>query len=360
MSTEERTRAWGTFGAYLELTKPRIIELLLITTIPAMAVAADGWPGLDLVVIALVGGALSAGGANVINQVYDDDIDRVMQRTARRPLPTDRVSRRAATVFGVLLGVGGFAVLAAGTTLLAGILSVVAYLFYVFVYTMTLKRSSTQNIVLGGAAGAVPALIGWAAVTGDLALAAWLMFAVIFFWTPPHFWALSLKYEDDYRAAGIPMLPVVAGERATFDLITWYSLVTVGMSLLLIPVAGLGWIYALVALAAAVALVGYAVPLRSDRTRTMRYFGFTNVYLASVFLAMLVDRVVLDGGVGGDTTWRICGSLVSLVGIAMVATVERGPGMRAPTVRPGRHAFEVAITVAFTITMVAGVWIATI
>ena len=167
MSTVRASAGWATIGAFVELTKPRIIELLLITTVPAMAVAAGGWPGLDLVVIALVGGTLSAGGANVINQVYDADIDRLMARTEGRPLPTDRVGRTAATVFGIALGVAGTVVLAVGATPLAGALSAIAFLVYVFVYTMALKRSSTtQNIVLGGAAGAVPALIGYAAVTG--------------------------------------------------------------------------------------------------------------------------------------------------------------------------------------------------
>jgi protoheme IX farnesyltransferase len=323
-----------------------------------MAVAASGWPGLDLVLIALIGGTLSAGGANVINQVYDDDIDRVMRRTAGRPLPTDRLDRRGALVFGVVLGIGGFVVLALGTTLLAGVLSLVAYGFYVFVYTMGLKRTTTQNIVIGGAAGAVPALIGWAAITGDLALAAWLMFSIVFFWTPPHFWALSLKYEDDYRAAGVPMLPVVAGERATFDLIVWYSFVTVGVSLLLIPEAGLGWIALGVTLVAAVGMIGYAVLLRSDRSKAMRYFGYTNVYLAAVFLALLVDRVVLDGAVGGADALRIAGSVLAVGGIAMVITVERRPGMRAPGVGPLRHTLEVGITVAFTLAIVGASWMA--
>jgi protoheme IX farnesyltransferase len=360
MSTTSQPTAWTTVRAYVELTKPRIIELLLITTVPAMAVAADGWPGLDLVLLALFGGALSAGGANVINQVYDDDIDQVMARTAGRPLPTGRLARPAALAFGVVLGVAGFVVLAVGTTLLAGLLAGAAYLFYVLVYTMALKRTTTQNIVLGGAAGAVPALIGWAAITGGLAVPAWLMFSVIFFWTPPHFWALSLKYEDDYRAAGVPMLPVIAGDRPTFDLIVWYSMVTVGMSLLLIPVAGLGWIYAVITVVVAVGLIGYAVPLRTDRSRSMRYFGYTNLYLAAVFLSMMVDRVVLDGAIRGTSAWRIAGSTLALVGIAMVVTVERGHGMRAPGVSAVRHGVEVGITVAFTIGMVVAAWVATV
>ncbi len=358
MSDTAQARARSSIRSYIELTKPRIIELLLITTVPAMAVAAGGWPGFGLVLYALIGGTLSAGGANVINQVYDDDIDRVMRRTQGRPLPTERVSRTGAITFGVLLGVGGFVVLALGTTLLAGLLSVVAYLYYVVVYTMVLKRSSTQNIVIGGAAGAMPALIGWAAVTGDLSTAAWVMFAIVFFWTPPHFWALSLKYEDDYRAARVPMLPVVAGERATFDLIVWYSLVTVGVSLLLVPVAGVGWIYAVVAIGMSAGLVGYAMVLRSDRARAMRYFGFTNIYLATVFLAMMVDRVLLDTSLPTTTAWLIAGSTCALFGVAMVGSVERGPGVRAPGIPPWRHALEVGATVSFAVAIVIASWVA--
>ena len=346
----------ATLKTYLELTKPRIVELLLVTTIPAMAVAANGWPGLGLIIAALVGGTLSAGGANVINQVYDDDIDRLMRRTAARPLPTDRVSRTGATVFGIALGIAGFFVLAIWTTLLAGILSVVAYLMYVFIYTMLLKRSSTQNIVLGGAAGAIPPLIGWAAVTGDLSFAAWVMFATVFFWTPPHFWALSLKYEDDYRAAGVPMLSVVAGEGRTFEQILWYSLPTVGVSLFLVPAAGMGWIYAGVAVIGGIGLIAYAARLRGDRALAMRYFGFTNIYLAALFLSMLVDRVVLDGGVGGDGIWVIAGSALVAVGLVLVVMTERHPEMRAPGVKPIRHVIEVGITVAFAVAMVAGAW----
>lgn len=345
-------RGTGTVGAYIELTKPRIIELLLITTVPAMAVAASGWPGLGDVLIALIGGTLAAGGANVINQVYDADIDQVMNRTRGRPLPTDRVSGTGALAFGVILGALGFVVLSVGTTLLAGILSAIAYLGYVFIYTMVLKRSSTQNIVLGGAAGAVPALIGWAAVTGDLSMAAWIMFAIIFFWTPPHFWSLSLKYEDDYRAAGIPMLPVIAGEAATFDLIVGYSVVTTAVSLLLIPSAAMGWIYATVAVVGGIALVAFAVRLRSDRSKAMRYFGFTNAYLASVFLAMLIDRVVLESSVGFDRLWEVVGGVAAVAGIAFVASVERRPGMIAKTSSRMRHFVEVSITVLSTVVLV--------
>jgi heme o synthase len=358
MSTSATAPTASRARALLEMTKPRIIELLLITTIPAMAVAAGGWPGARLVIMALIGGALSAGGANVLNQVYDDDIDRIMRRTERRPLPTNRISKTSATVFGAMLGVGGFVVLALGTTMLAAVLSAVAYLYYVFIYTMMLKRSSTQNIVIGGAAGAVPALIGWAAVTGNLAASAWVMFAIVFFWTPPHFWALSLKYEDDYRAARIPMMPVIAGEAATFDLIVWYSVVTVGVSLLLIPVAGLGWIYAVVAAGLSVVLVVSAVVLRSDRARAMRYFGFTNIYLAALFLAMMVDVVLLDPEPHIQTAWLTAGSASVLLGTAMVASIEKRPGMRAPGVPAVRHAIEVGITSGVAIVIVVFAWIA--
>lgn len=337
------------------MTKPRIIELLLVTTIPAMAVAADGWPGLGVVLVALVGGALSAGGANVINQVYDDDIDRIMRRTVGRPLPTERVTKTAATVFGLALGFAGFIVLWIGTTLLAGILSVVAYAFYVLVYTMVLKRSSTQNIVIGGAAGAVPALIGWAAVTGSLATAAWVMFAIVFFWTPPHFWALAIKYQDDYRAAHIPMLPVVAGERTTFDHIVSYSIVTVGVSALLVPTAGMGWIYASVSTVSGVVLVAYAWRVRSGLAGPMAYFGYTNVYLATVFLAMLVDRVVLTNAVGFGGAWVVAGAAFVVFGLTSVAVVERRPGITAPGVSPVRHFAEVAVTIAFGLGVVAAV-----
>ena len=350
------SRRSSTLSAYVELTKPRIIELLLITTIPAMVVASNGWPGLGLIVIALVGGTLAAGGANVINQVYDGDIDRIMSRTNRRPIPTNRVSPAAATVFGLVLGAAGFLVLWFGTTPLAGVLSLIAYAFYVLVYTMFLKRSTTQNIVIGGAAGAVPALIGWAAVTGELSLAAWVMFAIIFFWTPPHFWALSLKYKDDYRAAGVPMFPVVAGERATLAQIQWYSLVTVGVTLLLVPTAGLGWIYAVVVLAAGIPMAVLPYRVRLGRLGSMQYFGFTNIYLALVFVAMMVDRLVLDGSVGGAMVWVSVGTILMGVGLAGVVTVEVQPAVRVHDIHVLRHVGEVGLTLAFAVALIIAVW----
>ncbi len=283
----------GKIGAYVELTKPRIIELLLITTVPAMVLAGGGWPDTGLVVATLIGGMLSSGGANTINQVIDQDIDAVMRRTRGRPIPSGRVTAPRALVFGIVLGLAGFLWLWITVNLLAATLSTAALLFYVLVYSMYLKRSTTQNIVIGGAAGAVPTLVGWAAVTGDLALPAWIMFAIVFFWTPPHFWALALKYEDDYRSAGIPMLPVVVGRRRTLDQIFLYSVVVVGVSLLLIPVVPMGWIYSTAAVSLGVLLVVGAIRTHRAPERAMTYFVFTNLYLAGLFVALAVDRIVL-------------------------------------------------------------------
>ena len=278
--------------AYVELTKPRIIELLLVTTVPAMIVAAGGWPGIGLVLATLVGGTLSAAGANTINQVLDRDIDQVMRRTASRPLPTDRVEPRNALVFGTMLGVLGFAWLWATTNLLAAVLATAGLLFYVLVYTMWLKRTTMQNIVIGGAAGAVPPLVGWAAVTGSLALPAWFMFAIVFYWTPPHFWALSLRYRDDYAAAGVPMLPVVVGVQRTLDHIVRYSMLVAGVSLLPYTVGVVGVAYLVVALVLGAGLVLSALRLRRQPSEAMRFFGWTNLYLAGVFLAMAADVLI--------------------------------------------------------------------
>jgi protoheme IX farnesyltransferase len=236
------------------------------------------------------------------------------------------------------------------------VLSLVAFGFYVLIYTMLLKRSSTQNIVIGGAAGAVPAMIGWAAVTGDLALAAWVMFAIVFFWTPPHFWALSLKYKDDYRAAGVPMFPVVAGRAATFSQIQWYSLAAVGVSLLLVPTAGLGWIYAGVAVAAGVPMAVFPIWVRLGRLSPMQYFGYTNIYLAAVFVAMMVDRLVLDGTVGGATAWASVGTALMIMGLVGVVTVEVQPAVRVHDIHVMRHVGEVGLTLAFAVGLIVAVW----
>ncbi|MBT8198379.1 MAG: protoheme IX farnesyltransferase [Acidimicrobiia bacterium] len=278
--------------SYVELTKPRIIELLLVTTVPAMFVATGGWPDWWLVLATLIGGTLSAGGANAINNAIDHDIDQLMRRTSRRPVPTDRVNSRQALAFGIVLGAAGFGWLWATTNLLAAGLSTSGLLFYVFVYTLWLKRSTTQNIVIGGAAGSVPALVGWAAVTGDLAVAAWVMFAIIFFWTPPHFWALALRYRDDYERAGVPMLPVVVGEKPTLQAILAYSAVVTGVSLLLFLTPPVGWVYLVAAAVLGAVLMASAVRLRSAPQRAMSFFGYSNVYLAGLFVAMAVDAVI--------------------------------------------------------------------
>jgi protoheme IX farnesyltransferase len=276
-------------SAYLALTKPRIIELLLITTLPAMVLAAGEWPGWWLVAATLVGGSLSAGGANAINNWFDRDIDEVMRRTRRRPLPRHQIEPAAALRFGIALGVAGFAWLWAFTNLLAAVLATFALLFYVFVYTVTLKRRTPQNIVIGGAAGAFPALVGWAAVTGELALPAWILFAVVFYWTPPHFWALALRFRDDYAQAGVPMLPVVKGSEATLRSMLLYSATMVLISLLLVPVAAMGWVYLVAAVGAGAWFMWETWRVRSDLGRAMKAFSASNLYLAILFGAVVVD-----------------------------------------------------------------------
>ncbi|REK23102.1 MAG: protoheme IX farnesyltransferase [Actinobacteria bacterium] len=279
-------------GAYVALTKPRIIELLLITTVPAMVLAAGGWPSTWLVVATLIGGTLSAAGANVLNCVYDADIDELMRRTRGRPLARHEISPTRATVFGIVLGLAGFAVLWATSNLLAASLSTAALLFYVFVYTIGLKRRTPQNIVIGGAAGAAPALVGWAAVEGSLALTPWILFFVVFYWTPPHFWALAVRYRDDYARAGVPMLPVVAGIERTTRRMLLYTGLMVAVSLLLVPVAGLRWVY----LASAVVLGAWFLVdtwlVFRDPSKAMRLFTTSTVYLAALFAAAMVDVLI--------------------------------------------------------------------
>jgi protoheme IX farnesyltransferase len=276
-------------GAYIALTKPRIIELLLITTVPSMVLAAGAWPGTWLVLATLIGGSLSAGGANALNMYYDRDIDEVMRRTRARPLARHEVSARNALIFGAVLGVAGFVWLWVFTTLLAGLISTAALLFYVFVYTMKLKRTTVQNIVIGGAAGAAPTLVGWAAVTGSLAVPAWVLFVIVFYWTPPHFWALALRYKDDYAAAGVPMLPVVAGVEATTRRMLLYTGLMVAVSLLLVPLASMSWIY----LVAALALGGWFLwdtwRVVRQPDQAMRLFTTSTVYLSALFASVLLD-----------------------------------------------------------------------
>jgi heme o synthase len=279
--------------AYFQLTKPRIIELLLITTVPTMFLAKRGLPSPWLVTTTLLGGSLSAASANVINCYLDRDIDAAMRRTRRRPLPTHQVAPLDALRFGLVLGVAGFVWLWATVNLLSAALATGAILFYVFVYTIGLKRRSTQNIVIGGAAGAVPVLVGWAAVTGRIEVPALVLFAIIFYWTPPHFWALSLRYKDDYEAAGVPMLPVVRGAKETSHQILYYTLLLVSVTLLLYPAGRMGIIYLVTAVVLGAAFVWRAAGLWREVSgkRAIRLFSFSNQYLALLFLAMAVDAV---------------------------------------------------------------------
>jgi len=287
--------------AYVALTKPRIIELLLITTVPTMFVAKQGVPSLGLVLLTLLGGTLAAGGANAINMVIDRDIDRLMERTKKRPLVTGAMTPKAALVFALSLEVLAFVQLWLTVNLLSAVLAVSATAFYVFIYTMWLKRRSKQNIVIGGAAGAVPVLVGWAAVTNSLAWAPVLMFLVIFIWTPPHFWALAVRYRDDYAAADVPMLPVVASMERTAVEILVYTVVLVATTALLGAVAHLGAIYAVTALvlglifiAGAVKLVQLAKANKAAEKEAMRLFSYSISYLSLLFIAMAIDVLVFS------------------------------------------------------------------
>ena len=279
-------------ASYFALTKPRIIELLLITTVPSMVLAAGRWPGVWPVLATLIGGSLSAGGANALNNYFDRDIDQIMKRTRSRPLARHEVPPSSALVLGIALGIAGFAWLWATTNLLAATIATAALLFYVFVYTLRLKRTSTQNIVIGGAAGAAPTLVGWAAVTGSLDLPAWVLFLVVFYWTPPHFWALAIRYREDYEKAGVPMLPVVVGVEATTRKMLLYTGLMVGISLLLVPVAGMRWIYlgAAIALGAWFLWDTWRVYRRPEDA--MRLFTTSTVYLAALFGAVMLDVLV--------------------------------------------------------------------
>jgi protoheme IX farnesyltransferase len=285
----------ATLRAYIGLTKPRIIELLLVTTVPTMVIAQRGLPDLGLVLATLVGGTLAAGGANAINSWADRDIDQVMRRTAHRPLPRHAVPPRSALGFGVVLGVLAFAWLALAVNLLAAVLAIAALLFYVFVYTLGLKRRTSQNVVIGGAAGCVPVLVGWAAVTGEVGLPALVLFAIVFTWTPPHTWALAFKYREDYARAGVPMLPVVAGAHRTAVQILLYSVLLVATTLLFGPVGGMGALYLAAALLLGGIFLTYAVRLVRNASEdvAMRLFRFSISYLGLLFVAMAVDAVRL-------------------------------------------------------------------
>ena len=292
--------AWFTIRQYVAPTKPRIIELLLITTVPVMFLAARGIPSLWLILATLVGGTLSAAAANTLNCVIDRDIDAMMNRTASRPLVTGTISTRAAVIFGVVLCVLATLVLGLLVNWLSAALAFAAFAFYVGIYSVVLKRRTPQNIVWGGAAGCMPVLIGWSAVTNSVSWAAGILFLVIFFWTPPHYWPLSMKFKDDYAAASVPMLPVVAQFVTVAKQILIYSWVMVLVSLALIPVAPMGWVYAVGAvvsgglfLAEAHRLPRHAViGSPQSELRPMRLFHYSITYLTVLFVAVAVDPLL--------------------------------------------------------------------
>jgi protoheme IX farnesyltransferase len=293
------TRAAGPLAvvkAYVALTKPRIIELLLVTTVPAMMLAAGGLPSLWLIAVVLLGGTAAAGAANALNCYIDRDIDQLMRRTARRPLVAHTVSPRSALVFGLVLGVGSVGLMAAFTNLLAAALTLAAIVYYDVIYTMWLKRTTPQNTVWGGACGAAPVLIGWAAVTGSLAPAAWVLFAVVFLWQPPHFYALAIKFKDDYARAGIPMLPVVASARRVTSESVVYAVLTLAASVALWPL-GMTPLYGVTALLTGGVFVLEAVRLdgrarRGEPLRPMRLFHWSTTYLTILFVAIAIDALI--------------------------------------------------------------------
>ncbi len=283
-----------TLGAYVALTKPRIIELLLITTVPAMVLAADGWPNTWLVVWTVVGGTLAAGGANAINMYIDRDIDQLMERTRNRPLVTGRIAPRDALVFAIALEIVAFVVLALSSNVLAGAIAISATLFYVFIYSLWLKRTTRQNIVIGGAAGAAPVLVGWAAVTNSVSWSAVVLFLVIFLWTPPHFWALAIRHADEYRAASVPMLPVVETLSRTVRTMGGYTVAVTLVSFALIPLNDMGVVYSVAAVVLGVAFIALTFGLgRAPTTAAaMRVFTFSISYVTLLFLAVMFDVLV--------------------------------------------------------------------
>jgi protoheme IX farnesyltransferase len=284
-------------AAYVALTKPRIIELLLVTTVPTMVVADRGMPHIGLIAATVLGGTMAAGGANAINMYLDRDIDKVMHRTRHRPLVTGVIEPRNALIFAIGLEIVAFLFLWGTVNFLSAVLAVSATLFYVFVYTLWLKRTSSHNIVIGGAAGAVPVLVGWSAVTNRLDWAPIVLFAVIFYWTPPHFWALAIKYRDDYVAADVPMLPAVASLRTTASRIVLYTVVLWALTILFSPVAGMGYLYLLSALVLGAVFMGLALGLLRTATpaAAMRLFAYSITYITLLFSAMAVDQLLRSG-----------------------------------------------------------------
>ena len=293
--TEARVFSVGErLAGYVALTKPRIIELLLVTTVPTMFVAQGGVPSVWLMVATVIGGTLAAGGANAMNMVVDRDIDGLMERTMNRPLVRGVMSPRAALTFAVCIEVAAFTWLFVTVNPLSAVLAVSATFFYVFVYSLWLKRTTTQNIVIGGAAGAVPVLVGWSAVTNSLDWSPVVLFLIVFFWTPPHFWALAIRYRDDYSAASVPMLPSVATLADTARRIIFYSVVLVGLTLVFASVAGMGSVYLSSALVLGLLFGAMAVAVRRDPSErtAMRLFSYSITYVTLLFVAMVVDVLV--------------------------------------------------------------------
>jgi protoheme IX farnesyltransferase len=292
--TDGRRSSLTTLNAYFRLTKPRVIELLLVTAVPPMFLAQQGWPPLDLVLAVVIGGALAAGGANTINCYIERDRDQLMRRTHGRPLPMGEIVPSRALWFGIVLNVVAFVILASVANVLSAVLTLSATLFYVFVYTLWLKPRTVQNIVIGGAAGAIPALVGWAAIRNDIAAPSLLLFATVFFWTPSHFWALAIKYRDDYAAGGFPMLPVVHGIPAAARQIANYAILTVACTFALTMTGEVGRFYAASVLVLGAMFVGKAFALVRDPApeRAIKFFVFSNVYLMLVFVAVAVDALL--------------------------------------------------------------------
>ncbi len=291
---KEPGRIRQTISSYINLMKPHVTVLLLGTTAAAMTIAKGSFPAFGLFIATLLGGAMAAGSANCLNCYIDRDIDQIMGRTQRRSLPSGRVQPQQALIFGIFLGVGSFLILYTFVNLLSAILADSAILFYVFVYTLGLKRTTAQNIVIGGAAGAVPVLVGWAAVTNSLSLPALWLFAIVFYWTPPHFWALSLLIQKDYEKAKVPMLPVMMGEVETHRQIFLYSLLLVAVTLMLFAMHTMGYIYLVAAIIMGGILVYMSVRLLQEKTKywAKTIFWYSNCYLAAIFAVMVVDRVL--------------------------------------------------------------------
>jgi heme o synthase len=294
LETTGQSRVMAVINDYVALTKPGIMALLLVTTLGAMLIASQATPAFGLVLLTMLGGVLTAGGANVLNCYIDRDIDARMPRTRKRGTANGRISPVAALTFGIALTVAGFLVLGLWVNWLAAFLALAGNFYYVFIYTLWLKRSTPHNIVIGGAAGAVPPLVGWAAVTGTLAAPAWILFAIIFYWTPPHFWALALLKQGEYGRVGVPMLPVVAGEMETRRQIFMYTIMLAAVSLLLAPF-GMSWIYLLGAIVLGGWFLKLAWQLLTDPSKALarKTFFYSIWYVAGLFAVMVTDRLVL-------------------------------------------------------------------